>query len=385
MSNAKQSEKDAGGAARKVHIALGPASYDIHVGRGLITHMHDFVPFSLEGRNTYIVTDENVSAPHAASVHKSLQSCKPRCAEALVLPPGEQTKSFAMLERLTGWLLDQGVDRDSVLFAVGGGVVGDLTGFAAASIMRGINFVQVPTTLLAQVDSSVGGKTGINMPQGKNLVGAFYQPRSVICDIDTLATLPRREILAGYAETVKYGLINDPEFFIWLEKEGSQVCSLDNAAAVKAVETACRKKAEIVSADEKEKNVRALLNLGHTFGHALEAAAGYDGTLLHGEAVAIGMVLAFRLSARMGLCKEGEADRVEDHLKQTGLPTRIASIAKFDRKTSQDFIELMKSDKKAAGGKNVFILTRGIGGAFVCAEVSNDDVKHVLMHSMKGN
>ena len=367
---------------RTVHIALEERSYGIHIGEGLLASVPDFVPLDLKGRNLFVVTDENVASTHAASVLESLKSCKPRKIELMALPPGEQTKSFEMLERVTGWLLDHGVDRDSVLFAVGGGVIGDLAGFAASVILRGIPFVQVPTTLLAQVDSSVGGKTAINMPQGKNMVGAFYQPRAVICDTSTLITLPSREILAGYAETVKYGLIGDPEFFIWLERDGTKVCGLETEPLVRAVETSCRKKAEIVTADETEKGARALLNLGHTFGHALEAAAGYGARLLHGEAVAVGMVLAFRLSERLGLCNPTDADRVESHLEKAGLPVRINQIVPLSRLTPDEIMDYMKGDKKASAGKKVFILAHGIGKAFVYKDAPDADVREIIKISM---
>jgi len=242
----------------------------------------------------------------------------------------------------------------------------------------------VPTTLLAQVDSSVGGKTGINTPQGKNLVGAFYQPKTVIADIGTLQTLPRRELLAGYAEVVKYGLINDEEFFIWLEKSHEDVLSLKRDAVAKAVETSCRKKAEIVAADEREQGQRALLNLGHTFGHALEAAAQYDGRLLHGEAVAIGMVMAFKLSARMGLCDEADAARVETHLKTVGLPVSANMIFPPIETSAETLWDLMQGDKKAVGGKLKFILCRGIGKSFITGDVKKEDVISILEESLNG-
>lgn len=383
MNNEKQAN-DLSSGHKKVHIALGENSYDIHIGQGLLGRIADFVPLDLEGRTLFILTDENVSVPHAGQVYESLKSARPLSVQLLALPPGEQTKSFAELERVIAWMLDHGVERDSVLFAVGGGVIGDLAGFAAATVMRGIACVQVPTTLLAQVDSSVGGKTAINMPQGKNLVGVFSQPLSVVCDTDTLKTLPRREILAGYAETVKYGLIDDPEFFIWLEKEGSQVCDLDPQALAKAVETACRKKAGIVTADEKEKGVRALLNLGHTFGHALESAAAYDGRLLHGEAVAIGMVLAFRVSVRLGLCPEKDADRVEAHLAAIGLPTKINMVFPPLDADAEKLMDYMKRDKKSSMGTLTYIVTDGIGKARLSRDVPPEDVKTVLQHSQDG-
>lgn len=382
MNTAEQASQKA--TNKTVHIDLGARSYDIHIGQGLLSRITDFVPLDLKSRTLFVLTDENVTNPHAGTVYETLKSTVPESVQLLALPPGEQTKSFKDLERVIAWLLDHGVERDSVLFAVGGGVIGDLAGLAAATVMRGIHLVQVPTTLLAQVDSSVGGKTAINVPQGKNLVGTFYQPRSVVCDTDTLKTLPRRELLAGYAETVKYGLINDHEFFIWLEKTGKEICDLVPDAVARAVEMACRKKAEIVSADETEKGLRALLNLGHTFGHALEAAAGYDGRLLHGEAVAIGMVLAFKLSCRMGLCDEDEAQRVEDHLADIGLPTKVNMIFPPLETDVEALLAFMKHDKKASMGTLAFIITNGIGKAHISRDVKNEDVAAVLQHSMDG-
>lgn len=383
MSNVKQANQDAAGI-RRVTINLGERSYHIHIGRGLLRDVTAYLPYDLSRRAVFILTDENVSAPHADQVYESVKAGRPQSVQLLALPPGEQTKSFAALEQVISWMINYGAGRDSVLFAVGGGVIGDLGGFAASAFMRGIDYVQVPTTLLSQVDSSVGGKTGINMPQGKNLVGAFHQPVGVICDVETLLTLPRRELLAGYAEIVKYGLINDPEFFIWLEKEGARVCAPEAGPLMKAVEISCRKKAEIVAADEKEKGMRALLNLGHTFGHALEAAAGYDGRLLHGEAVSIGMVLAFRLSCRLGLCSQADADRVEAHLGAIGLPTKISMIFPPLATTAEALMDYMAHDKKASMGKKTFIVMGGIGRAHTSQNVDDADVAEILRHSLSG-
>lgn len=369
---------------RTVNVRPGAgASYDIHIGRFLLARVPEFCPLPLAGRSLFVVTDDN-AAPYAETICESLKSAAPRSVAMLVLPAGEGTKSFAALEKTVGWMLDNAVDRESVLFAVGGGVIGDLAGFAASIVMRGIRFVQVPTTLLAQVDSSVGGKTGIDMPQGKNLAGTFWQPCAVIADTQTLETLPRREILAGYAEIVKYGLIDDPEFFCWLEKAGGDVCALEPAALDKAIEKSCRAKAEIVAADEREKGVRALLNLGHTFAHALESAAGYDGTLLHGEAVSVGMVLAFRLSERLGLCPAADADRVEAHLAASGLPVRIAAIGLLPGADARALAAAMKTDKKAAMGRAVFVVANGIGKAHLSSTVPMDDVIEILKHSSDG-
>ena len=261
--------------------------------------------------------------------------------------------------------------------ALGGGVVGDITGFAAGIVLRGLDFVQVPTTLLAQVDSSVGGKTGINTPRGKNLVGLFHQPRLVLADVGTLGTLGTRQLRAGYAEVIKYGLIDDATFFAWLETHGAAVCAGDREAQIHAVRVSCAAKAAIVAADEREAGRRALLNLGHTFGHALEAETGYDGTLLHGEAVAAGMMLAFDLSVRLGLCPAGDTARVRRHLEAVGLPCAFAALPA--RRWSADTLTAhMTRDKKVRDGRTVFVLARGIGKAFVSRDVDIDDVRQLL-------
>jgi len=368
-----------------IKVDTGAKTYPIHIGRGILADAASHLPFDAKGRKFFMLADQEVGK-YSKAVAASLEKAGALAVYSLTIPAGEQTKSITVLQQALSWLLDNDVDRSSVLVAVGGGVIGDLGGFAAAIVLRGIPFVQVPTTLLAQVDSSVGGKTGINMPQGKNMVGAFHQPEAVLCDLDVLATLPRRELLAGYAEVAKYGLLGDREFFIWLEEHGPSVCALDDKALSRAVAISCRKKAEIVKQDEKETtNVRALLNLGHTFGHALETAAGYNGSLLHGEAISIGMVMAFRLSQRLGICPQDDADQVEAHFKRIGLPTRVAQIAEILTHTADDLVDLMRGDKKASGGKLVFILVRGIGKAFVQKDVDADDVRQILIHSIKGN
>lgn len=368
----------------ELDVGLGARSYKIRIGQGMLADIAKALPFGLKGRTLFVLTDENVKNPHGAAVCDALKSCGARGVQMLAIPAGEGSKTMAMLECVMSWMLDHGADRRSVLFAVGGGVVGDIGGLAAALVMRGILYVQVPTTLLAQVDSSVGGKTAVNMPQGKNMVGAFHQPAAVICDLDTLQTLPRREFLSGYAEIVKYGLIDDPEFFVWLERDGGDVCVRKPDALARAVATSCRKKAEIVEQDEKEQGVRALLNLGHTFGHALESAAGYDGRLLHGEAVAIGMVLAFRLSHRLGLCPEKDASRVLKVLADAGLPVSIGMISPALAAGAKEIVGFMKRDKKAAGGEIVFVLASGIGKAHVRAGVPGSDVEAVIAHSIDG-
>lgn len=365
----------------KVKIDLGTRGYDIHIGSGLLADLESYIPFTLQGKKIFIVTDENVQ-PYAMTLQAYMNQKNIRACDILTLPFGEATKSYDRLIQVHAWMLENKVDRNAIMFAVGGGVIGDLTGFAAATILRGVDFVQVPTTVLSQVDSSVGGKTGINTAHGKNLVGAFYQPVAVVADMDTLSTLPRREVLAGYAEIVKYGLIWDAPFFDWLEENGARVIDLQHDAIANAVKVSCEAKADVVQADERENGKRALLNLGHTFGHALEAAAGYDGSLLHGEAVSIGMVMAFDLSVRMGLCSAGDAARMRAHLVAIGLPVDASHItADID-----DLIATMRKDKKALDDRMTFILVHGIGKAFVTQDVDEADVRAVIADSMaKGN
>jgi len=297
------------------------------------------------------------------------------------VPSGERSKEFDIFSQLMNGLLDQRPDRKTTLVALGGGVVGDLVGFAASVLLRGVDFIQLPTTLLAQVDSSVGGKTGINTRHGKNLVGAFYQPRLVLADTDVLDTLPRRELLAGYAEVVKYGLIDDPAFFDWCEQNAADLLNGNAAKRIHAIEQSCRAKARIVAADERETtDLRALLNLGHTFGHALEAETGFGPDLLHGEAVGTGMALAFDLSARLGLCPAQDAERVRAHLGAVGLPVRLRSIGGDNRRqwNAGKLIEHMRGDKKAQAGKLTFILARGIGKAFVTRDVDEAVLRGLL-------
>lgn len=367
---------------RKVVVNLGDRSYDIVIGGALLSRLHQFVPFSLKGRAVFVLTDKNVVEPHGAALFRILQDEGARSVEMLALPPGEQTKSFSRLEQVLSWMLDHKADRKAVLFTLGGGVIGDLGGLSAAMLMRGIPFVQIPTSLLAQVDSSVGGKTGINTGHGKNLVGAFYQPVSVLCDRDILQTLPKREILAGYAEIAKYGLLGNKDFFEWLEDNGSKVCALDPESLTYAVEVSCRMKADIVAADEREHDSRALLNLGHTFGHALEASANYDGRLLHGEAVAIGIILAFRLSVLMDICPADAAARIEAHFKAIGLPTEVRDISPMLGTSAEAIVAHMDHDKKAENGRAVFILARDIGQAFISREVDMRDVLKIVRDSL---
>jgi 3-dehydroquinate synthase len=361
--------------SERVPVTLGERSYEIHIGPDLLANAGALLAPLARGP-VPVVTDETVAKLHLDPLLTSLRA-PGLDARPVVVAAGETTKSFSGLERLTSALLQSGVDRGGLIIALGGGVVGDLTGFAAGVLKRGIDFAQIPTTLLAQVDSSVGGKTAINTQEGKNLVGMFHQPRIVIADTGVLATLPRREMLAGYAEVAKYGALGDAQFFEWLESHGAKALSGDAAALVRAVAHSCRMKADIVARDERETGDRALLNFGHTFGHALEAATGYSDRLLHGEGVAIGMVLAFRLSVALGLASGQDADRFARHLKSVGLPIAIADIPGA-RPAPDALLAHMSHDKKVKDGKLTFILARGIGRAFVTRDVSLDAVRAVL-------
>ncbi|MFZ5792674.1 MAG: 3-dehydroquinate synthase [Pseudomonadota bacterium] len=363
----------------RLTVDLGARSYDILVGGGLIPRAGALIAPLLKERRVAIVTDATVGRLYLDELMRSLDTGGIR-HDAVVLPPGEATKDFHHLEELCGRLLGLHIERGTMILALGGGVIGDLAGFAASILLRGLDFIQIPTTLLAQVDSSVGGKTGINTPQGKNLVGSFHQPRLVLADTDALDSLPRRELLAGYAEVVKYGLIGDPAFFAWLEGHGSDVIEGEPAARRHAVLTSCAAKAAIVAADERETGQRALLNLGHTFGHALEAECGYSGELLHGEAVAIGMVMAFELSARLGLCPSEDAARVARHLAAVGLPTSPAAIGRgFD---AARLVHHMHQDKKVKDGRLTFVLARGIGQAFLSRDVEPAEVEGLLARAL---
>jgi 3-dehydroquinate synthase len=330
---------------------------------------------------TAIVTDENVAAHHLATLERALAARGIR-STAIVMPPGETTKSYKHLAELCDRLLVAGIERRDRIIAFGGGVIGDLAGFAAAILRRGVDFIQIPTTLLAQVDSSVGGKTGINSPYGKNLIGAFHQPLAVISDISLLDTLPRRELAAGYAEVAKYGLLGDEDFFAWLEGSAPAILRGDSQARIHAVRRSCEAKAAIVAEDETETGVRALLNLGHTFGHALESATGYSQRLLHGEGVSIGMVQAFRFSERQKLCPPGTAERVAKHLKSAGLPVHASEIA-GELPPPATLLDIMRQDKKAQGGKLTFILARGIGEAFIARDVADADVLDFLTEDLR--
>ena len=359
-----------------VRVALAGRSYDIVIGPGLLRRAGALISPHLRLSRTTVITDETVAGLHLGTLVEAIESEGVACA-SIVLPAGEKTKNLAHLDRICGGLLEAGLERGDLIVALGGGVVGDLAGFAAAVTLRGIDFVQIPTTLLAQVDSSVGGKTGINTAQGKNLVGAFHQPVLVIADTGLLATLDQRQLRAGYAEVVKYGLLGDEPFFTWLEDNAAGLLSGDPAAQISAIERSCRAKASIVAQDERESGVRALLNLGHTFGHAFEAAAGFSDRLLHGEAVALGMAMAFRMSCELGLCGDNSVARVEEHLKSAGLPTRAGDLS-GPAPDAGGLLSHMAKDKKALGGKPTFRLVRGIGEAFVSGNVSPQQVRAFL-------
>ena len=361
----------------KLNVALGSRSYDILVGAGIIADAGSHIANVLgEQPRVVVVTDENVAPHYLGPIMASLENANV-AATAITLPAGEESKSFAMLEELTESLLELKIERTTALVALGGGVIGDLVGFAAAITLRGIPFIQIPTTLLSQVDSSVGGKTGINSRLGKNLVGAFCQPLLVLADIETLDTLPRREILSGYAEVVKYGLISDVGFFDWLVENGPSLIDGDTDARIHAIVTSCKAKAAIVAKDELEMGVRALLNLGHTFGHALEAETGYSDKLLHGESVAIGSVMAFDVSQRTGLCGVEDFKKVRAHFEKVGLPVGLSHIKGPDWTVSRLF-EHMSRDKKVKDGNITFIFARGIGDAFITSDISSDVVAGML-------
>jgi 3-dehydroquinate synthase len=361
--------------SERIPVSLGERSYDIHVGTGLLDQAGQLLAPLARG-TVPVVTDTNVAERYMDRLLDSMRAAN-IAAEPIVIAPGEASKSFAGLEALTDALLASGVERGGLIVAMGGGVVGDLTGFAAGVLKRGVAFAQVPTTLLAQVDSSVGGKTAINTRRGKNLLGLFHQPRLVLADIDTLLTLPARERRAGYAEIVKYGALGDASFFDWLEQHGEAALAGDTALLAHAVAQSCRLKAAIVTRDERENGERALLNLGHTFGHALEAASGYSDRLLHGEAVAIGMALAFHLSEALGVSPSDDTRRLTAHLRAVGLPTEIADIS-GPRPSVDTLLAHMAHDKKAKSGALTFVLVHALGRAFTTDTVPLDALRAVL-------
>jgi len=362
---------------RNIPVGLGARAYDVVVGPGLIDRAGEHIAPLLKTKRTAIVTDSNVGEHHGERLAVSLEKAGV-AVDVITVPAGEESKSFEGLASLSDQLLDLELDRGDIIVAFGGGVVGDLTGFAASIYKRGIDFIQVPTSLLAQVDSSVGGKTAIDTPRGKNLIGAFHQPRLVLADLDVLATLPAREMACGYAEVIKYGMLGDADFFAWLEAHSHAVLEREVEALTYAVARSVEMKAEIVAEDEKEQGRRALLNLGHTFGHALEAETGFGEELKHGEAVGAGCALAFRFSAALGLCPPEDADRVERALRAAHLPTRLADLpaASFN---ADRLIAHMGQDKKAEGGALTFILARRIGEAFTAKGVDPAPLRDFLI------
>jgi 3-dehydroquinate synthase len=366
-----------------IPVNLGVRSYAVHVGAGLIANAGELIAPFVGDRRMFIVTDENVWRLHGAALEAGLANSVLANhginAPIIVLPPGEHTKSFDHLQRVSRDLLAKNIARNDLIIAFGGGVIGDLAGLAAGLVKRGVDFVQVPTTLLAQVDSSVGGKTAIDTPEGKNLIGLIHQPRAVIADTALLSTLPARERRAGYAEIVKAALIADAPFFEWCETNASAIIAADPAALSRAVTTAIAFKARIVEQDETEQGARALLNLGHTFAHALEAHSGYSADLLHGEAVAAGVALAFAFSAEQGLCSAADAARVRAHLNAAGFVTDLRQLpgAPYDPAT---LLTLMQSDKKAEAGRLTLILARAPGAAFVQKAADAEALAAFLQH-----
>lgn len=363
-----------------VHVDLADRSYEIKIGQGLLADAVRYIDPLLSRPKVAIVTDENVAALHLDTLTSALAAGGIE-STALTLPAGESTKAWPEFTRTVEWLLDQKIERNDMVIALGGGVIGDLVGFAASVLRRGVRFVQMPTSLLAQVDSSVGGKTGINAPQGKNLIGAFHQPSLVLCDVDVLGTLTPRDFLAGCGEVVKYGMLGDEPFFSWLESNGQKMVAGDVASRIYAVKRSCEMKADIVARDETEQGDRALLNLGHTFCHALEAAIGYSNRLLHGEGVAIGCALAFETSARLGLCSQEDPSRVRALLKEMGMKTDLADI-EGDLPDADALIALMGQDKKVVDGTLTFIMARSIGNAFVTSDVDHAVVHGVLTEAL---
>jgi len=363
-----------------VRVELGARAYDVEIGPGLLAQSGARIAPLLSRPKVWIVTEETVAALHLDTLRAGLSAAGIN-TEALILPPGEATKSWSHLQRVADWLLSQKVERADIVVAFGGGVIGDLVGFAAAIHRRGIRFVQIPTSLLAQVDSSVGGKTGINTSHGKNLIGAFHQPTLVLADIDVLGTLKPRDFLAGYGEVAKYGALGDLEFFLWLEDNGPALAAGDPVLRQEAVRRSVQMKADIVTRDETEQGERALLNLGHTFCHALEAATGYSDRLLHGEGVAIGCALAFELSSRLGLCAQEDPSRIRAHLATMGMKRDLRDIP-GDLPDADGLLALMGQDKKVVAGQLHFILARGIGQAFVTADVPMNTVRTLLAEAL---
>ena len=366
-------------------VSLFDRSYPIFIGPNLLKDIDVWLSQEFQGRKAFIVTDYNV---RAAVTDKFQSAITPymKSVSVMELPPGEQTKSFDRFQVVVEWLIENGIKRDSLIFAVGGGVIGDLTGFAASSVLRGVEFIQVPTTLLSMVDSSVGGKTGINSKFGKNMIGAFYQPRGVIIDLETLATLPQREWLAGYAEIVKTALLGDSDFFTWLEINADKMLDKNPVTVMRAIEKSCNMKADIVAQDEHEENgMRARLNLGHTFGHAFENLCGYGSTLLHGEAVGVGLALAARLSKELGFLTEKDVLRIIYHLQKMGLRTEISEIGLPKGTTVNQIIDLMRKDKKSTQSGMVFVVMSRIGDTELAYNVPEELVQKIIRQSMQAS
>jgi len=361
-----------------VNVALGARSYDIVIGRGVLGSLGERIKTLRPGARVAIVSDETVARHCLAAAERALTGIA--VAAPMVVPPGEGSKSFPVFEKVCEALIEARIERGDLVLALGGGVVGDLAGFAAAVVRRGLDYVQVPTTLLSQVDSSVGGKTAIDSRHGKNLVGAFHQPVLVVADTALLDTLPAREFRAGYAEVAKYGLISDAAFFAWLESNWREIFS-GGVAREHAVAVSCRAKAQTVARDERETGERALLNLGHTFGHAFEAAAGFSDRLLHGEAISLGMVCAFDFSARRGLVSAADAERVRQHLAAVGLPTHLSEVV-GGLPDADRLMDLISQDKKVRRGKLTFILARGVGGAFIVPDVEAAEVRSFIQEKL---
>lgn len=360
-----------------VPVAAASRSYDILIGNGLLREAGAVLKELIKTPRALIITDKAVAKLHLPTLTEGLRAGGIEVLEPIQIEPGEQTKSLTNFEELIDAILSRAMDRRVAILALGGGVVGDLSGFAAATVLRGVDFVQVPTTLLAQVDSSVGGKTGVNSRHGKNLIGAFHQPLAVLIDPAVLETLPPRELRAGYAEAVKYGLIDAPDFFEWCEANATLLLAGRGDLREHLIAESCRAKARVVGLDETETGARALLNFGHTFAHALEVACSYESNLLHGEAVAVGLVLACRLSGQLGLCDPALAARVKKHLTECGLPTEIADTPARDV-AAQDLLSHMFKDKKVQDGRLTLILTRGVGRAFISPDVPPEAVLNVL-------
>jgi len=375
--SATQSSSKTATETQTVRVDLAARAYDIHIGRGLLQNSAHYIAPLLKRPRVAIVTDTQVASHHLPTLQKALTEAE-IAHETVIIEAGEASKSFAQLEALCGQLIDFEIERDDCIIALGGGVIGDLTGFAAAILRRGTRFIQIPTSLLAQVDSSIGGKTAINAGQGKNLIGAFHQPDLVLADTDVLASLPHRQIIAGYAEIVKYGALGNADFFDWLDDNQQAVLALEAGPVAHAVAESCRAKAAIVARDERESGERALLNLGHTFAHAFEKLTHYSDALLHGEAVGFGMVLAFALSAARGDCAPADAERVKTHMQKAGLPIAMAQIGNGNFGVNA-LIEAMRQDKKMQAGTMRFILARAIGNAFVTDTVTDDELRGFLI------